>query len=106
MPSSHNRLERTTTNAILNALRKRGAFAEKLHGGGPQRRGLPDIIACYRGYFFAVETKREDNKPEPAQMRVHDEIVLAGGIVVVAYTVADVLHELDRIDTMELSRDR
>lgn len=101
MPSSRKRLEKSVTDTILDVLRKRGAFAEKIHGGGQQRRGLPDIIACYRGRFLAVETKREDNKPEPAQCRIHAEILSARGFVVVAYTVGDVLRLLDAVDALE-----
>jgi len=100
-PYSSRRLEKTATNAILAYLRQRRAFAEKIHGGGPQRRGLPDIICCYHGHFIAIETKREGGLPEPSQIRVRDEIIVAGGIAVVAYSVDDIVDLLDRIDKAE-----
>lgn len=31
------------------------------------RKGIPDIIACIKGKFVAIELKREGNKPTPLQ---------------------------------------
>lgn len=32
--------------------------AMKIHGDMYQERGIPDIICCSRGYFYAFEVKR------------------------------------------------
>lgn len=64
---------------LLKVLRGRGAFAEKIHGGNLQRRGLPDIIVCYGGYFMGLEVKRKDGEqPTPLQRHVLDEITVNG----------------------------
>ena len=51
--------------------------------GGYGRSGVPDIVGCYRGCFFAVETKAGSNKPTALQERELQEIRNAGGIAFV-----------------------
>lgn len=43
------------------------------------RTGVPDFICCYKGTFFAVETKFGYNKPSPRQVLEMDAISKAGG---------------------------
>jgi Holliday junction resolvase len=83
--------EKDITNKILARLRERGAFAEKIHGGPLQGRGLPDIVACYRGRFIGIEVKRPGEKPTPLQSHVLGEILKAGG-------AAFVLTSADEVD--------
>jgi Holliday junction resolvase len=47
--------------------------------GGYGRSGIPDIIGCYNGYFFAIECKAGNNKPTALQLRELDNIAKAGG---------------------------
>lgn len=56
--------------------------------------GLPDLIACHDGKFIGIEVKMPGNKPSPIQIRVHQKIRKAGGEVIVAYSVADVMTAL------------
>jgi hypothetical protein len=42
-------------------------------------KGIPDFIGCYKGWFFAIETKAGGNKLTPWQVRIMDAIKLAGG---------------------------
>lgn len=46
---------------------------------GYGRRGVPDFIGCYRGAFFAIETKFGKNKPSPHQLRELGNIGAARG---------------------------
>jgi hypothetical protein len=55
--------------------------------------GLPDIIGCYQGRFFAIETKL-DTKVTVRQAYVHGLIRRAGGTVVVAHSVRAALSAL------------
>lgn len=98
---------------IMTALRARGVFCFKVHGGATMMAGLPDIIACVPehldipggyvatfGRFVGIETKMPGGgNPTPIQLHRHTEIAGAGGTVIVARSVADVLAWLDPPDT-------
>lgn len=66
-------------------LRKEGAFCFKVWGSEHMMAGLPDIIGCYRGYFFALEVKEPSKRDNVSkiQMKVQREIARAGGVVAV-----------------------
>ena len=46
---------------------------------GYGKMGVPDVIACYRGVFIAVECKAGKNKPTELQQKNLDDIGTAGG---------------------------
>lgn len=48
-------------------------------------RGIPDIVGCYRGNFFALELKVGKNKVDPLQSHVLDLITESGGFAAVVY---------------------
>lgn len=96
-------LERTITNRVIKALSARGAFVIKVHGGDSQRRGLPDLIGCYRGVFFGIEMKRPGNHATPLQVHVLEQMRDAGAGVAVASSVEQALTVLDGIDTRFVS---
>ena len=54
------------------------------------RRGVPDILVCYKGRFFGIEVKVPGKKPDPWQERELLAITLARGVSFVAYSVEDV----------------
>lgn len=56
-------------------------FFPATHGYG--RSGVPDIIACYKGQFIAIECKAGKNKPTALQEREMKCIGDAGGVVCV-----------------------
>lgn len=43
-------------------------------------RGIPDVLICYQGMFYAWELKTEKGKLDPLQEHVLNNIKLAGGI--------------------------
>lgn len=47
--------------------------------GGYGNSGAPDIIACIKGKFIAVECKANFNKPTALQLKNLNAIVAAGG---------------------------
>jgi len=51
--------------------------------GGYGRSGVPDIVGCYKGKFFAIECKAGNNKPTPLQTLNLEQIMLTGGIALV-----------------------
>ena len=52
---------------IKRYLKSKGAYCEKIWGGGFQSAGIPDIIGCYKGYFIGIEAKVGNNKPSEIQ---------------------------------------
>lgn len=52
--------------------------------------GIPDILVCYRGYFFAFEVKAPTGKLSVIQRITLDEIKEAGGKAVAVRSVDDV----------------
>ena len=84
MPGEHARLVTQT----LERLRSHGAWATALHHGST--KGLPDIVACYRGRFIAIEVKISERRARPAQQVQLDRLKLAGALVDVIHSAADV----------------
>jgi Holliday junction resolvase len=66
--------------AILDEL---GAYHFFPLMGGFGRAGVPDIIGCYQGCFFAIECKAGSNKPTELQERELEKIRRAGGVAIV-----------------------
>lgn len=89
--------EKKIVNAILDAYREHGAFAEKIHGG-PQQPRLVDIIACYRGRFIALEVKAGNGRPTPYQLHVLEDVGKADGHCGVVRSLDEALGVLDFID--------
>lgn len=75
---------------IQNYLTDIGAYRFKVHGEIFMRAGIPDIIACLKGRFIGIEVKDGNNKPSELQLAHGRQIVKAGGIFGVAYSVEDV----------------
>lgn len=86
--------EAKLSRAIMSAIRARGGFVFKVHGGPTMMAGLPDIAGVWNGHSIWVESKMPGNKPTPRQLYVHEQIRSAGGNVLVAYSVAEVLQWL------------
>ena len=87
---------------IRDAIRDRwpGVYVLKIHGGAAQSGGIPDLVGCVDGRFFAIEVKapRRGESNTKARERVtvrqaiHLERVLdAGGISGVAVTVDEAI---------------
>jgi hypothetical protein len=51
--------------------------------GGYGGSGVPDIVGCLHGKFFAIECKAGKNKPTPLQQKNLDAITAMGGIAMV-----------------------
>ena len=105
--------ESKLSRAIMAALRNRGIWCFKVHGGPFTTAGVPDIIACvpvrvegvnpdgYQthsdpiGIFVGFETKTPTGgDPSPIQNRQHDLIRSARGQVFVPRSVEDAVEAL------------
>jgi hypothetical protein len=104
--------ESKLSRAIMAALRNRGVWCFKVHGGPFTQAGTPDIIACVPvmvgeegyeteqvvGIFVGFETKTPSGgDPSPVQGRQHDLIRAACGHVFVPRTVQDAVDAIESL---------
>lgn len=68
---------------VVDVLKKNGAYYFFPATGGYGRSGVPDIVGCYRGVFFAIECKAGANKPTALQEAEMRKIREASGITLV-----------------------
>lgn len=67
----------------VDVLKKYGAYYFFPAQNGYGRAGIPDIVACYKGHFLAIECKAGFNKPTALQEREMATIQKAGGSAMV-----------------------
>lgn len=79
-------------NKIKKYLKERGAYHYMPVQNGMGVVGIPDIVGCYNGQFFAIEVKAPGNKSgvTPNQRNQITLIEQAKGHVCVADCVEDV----------------
>ena len=66
---------------VVAQLKALGAYYFYPVTGGYGGSGVPDIVGCLRGKFFAIECKAGNNKPTPLQQKNIDAITKQGGLV-------------------------
>ena len=76
--------------AICDFLKKQDAWYLCTNSQGYGRKGIPDIIGCFNGYFFAIEVKVLPDEPSPWQERELAAINTAKGVWLVAYSLEQV----------------
>lgn len=85
-------LEKQVENQIKKWLEQNNHWYFKVHGGAFQKTGVPDIIACVKGKFVAIEVKRSNggivSELQKAQMQ---KIKSCGGVVGVARSLDEFL---------------
>lgn len=92
--------EAKLSRKIMTSLRSKGAFCFKVWGSEHMMAGLPDIIGCYRGHFFALETKMPSkrNNTSMKQDYIMSQIRQAGGVAQVVCGVDEALSLLKPLD--------
>ena len=73
--------EAKVKKVVVRQLKALGAYYFSPVTGGFGRSGVPDIVGCFRGHFFAIECKAGGNKPTLLQQKNIDEIAACGGLV-------------------------
>ena len=66
---------------VVEQLKALGAYYFYPVTGGYGGSGVPDIVGCYKGRFFAIECKAGKNKPTPLQHKNINAIDAQGGAV-------------------------
>ena len=83
--------ENDIVKAILKYLKTvPHCFAWKEHGGMYGTAGIPDIIACVKGKFYAFEVKTKIGKTTALQDATIRKILSAGGTSMVVRSVDEV----------------
>jgi Holliday junction resolvase len=79
-------------------LRSIGAAVFPLPGGAYGCNGAPDILACYKGKFIAIEGKANDGVQSSWQKLRQRQIEEAEGIYILAWSVEDVRRVLSSLN--------
>lgn len=96
-------LERDLTDKIMAYLKtiekKHEGIFTKIAGSASQRGGVSDIIGCYRGYFVAIEVKRNSDTYDTTkrQKAYLDRVNRSGGYGIMAESLNDVSNLLSDI---------
>lgn len=77
--------EKTFENRIKRFLDEKGCWYVKTWGGGYQRSGLPDLMACIGGRFVGIEVKSENGRLSKLQEHELRKIRCSGGHGIVLY---------------------
>lgn len=75
--------EKKVKNKLVAQLKLLGAYYFYPVTGGYGASGVPDVICCYKGGFFAFECKAGTNKPTKLQDINIEAIRKAGGHAIV-----------------------
>ena len=89
--------EKQIENQIKQYLKSKDIWYFKTWGGGYQTAGIPDIIACYKGRFMAIEVKNEIGKTTALQELNLKHIQQCQGISIVARSLDDVKKVIENI---------
>lgn len=88
-------MEKDIVAAILRHLKARPrCFAWKTHGGMYGTAGIPDIIACIDGRFYAFEVKQPGGRLTRLQDVTLNKIKAAGVVAVMVTSVDEVKQAL------------
>ena len=94
--------EKKVENSIKRYLDGLGAYHIKIHGSAYTPAGTPDILACYKGKFIAIEVKKPKGGIVSALQKFKiQQIKDAEGVAFVARSVEDVKEEFERCGILE-----
>ncbi len=82
--------ETNLKNRVIDFLRKEYPRAWFYKSAGRWTSGIPDLILCINGMFYAIELKVGRNDPTKIQEYVLNRIQSAGGRAVVCRSVDEV----------------
>lgn len=83
--------ENALLRSVSKELRSRGAYFVKQDGSG-----VPDVLCCYGGRFFAFELKTLTGRASPLQVRSLARVKEAGGVAAIVRTLGEVRTLLER----------
>jgi len=86
---------------IVKALEAKGAYVVKVVAA--TKKGVPDILACYKGHFIAIEVKTPESRSNTSKLQEYnlDKVSEAGGLAGVAVHIDDLNLMLNKIDNAQ-----
>lgn len=92
--------EQDIQRKIIKYLESVGAYVVKVVASN--KSGTPDILACYRGIFLAIEVKRPETKTNVSELQEYNikKIKEAGGVAIVSWDLDAVKATIDDINLM------
>jgi len=90
--------EQQYQSKIVKYLESRGAYVVKVVAAS--KKGVPDILACYKGQFIAIEVKTPETRSNVSKLQDYNlnKISKAGGISGVAVHPDDLFKLMLDID--------
>ena len=78
--------EKRFENKVKNYIEEIGGWFIKYWAGSKYtKEGVPDILACIKGKFYAIEVKSSNGRPSLLQLVALRKVREAGGIGVLLY---------------------
>ena len=78
--------EKTLDKKVMDFIRSQGGWCVKYWAGSPfTKSGIPDILACINGQFYAIEDKAENGKPTLLQLVTLKKMRCAGAVAILLY---------------------
>lgn len=95
--------EKKVKTKVVAILKELGAYYFYPITGGYGASGVPDIVGCYKGRFFAIECKAGKGKTTALQEKNIAQIIAQGGLAIVVNedNMEDVNELLRRIERSE-----
>lgn len=90
--------EKQIENQIKQYLDSIGAWHIKTHGNMFSKAGTPDVVACVKGKFVAIEVKQPGGVVSALQAAHIELIKKAGGIAFVAYSLEETKEHFERLN--------
>lgn len=95
--------EKKVKTKVVEILKGFGAYYFYASTGGYGASGVPDIVGCYKGKFFAIECKAGKGKTTALQEKNIAQIIAQGGLAIVVNEdniedVNELLKQIERND--------
>lgn len=89
----------TLKHGFASRISNQGTFNRRLNKYIPatSRKGLADVMGCYKGKNLNVEIKIGRDKQSEAQKKVQTEVTASGGLYFVAHNFSDFKEWIDLI---------
>ena len=90
--------EQDIQRKIIKYLESVGAYVVKVVASN--KSGTPDILACYKGIFLAIEVKKPETKTNVSELQIYNinRIKQCGGIAIVAWELSQVEATINEIN--------
>lgn len=100
--------EKTLQKKIIDYLESIGAVVVKVNNGAvynpyrkswipPRRKGVSDILCCYKGYFIAIEVKGTGSYATKEQKEFIEQVKINGGFGITTRKFEEVVELIDTL---------